>query len=126
MKDEKYLLPYYTSEKKVDSLFSLVHSETVDNGIQQERLVVLKDLLHRKFANISDQLYIFKDAGETITDPIAKKAVESKKLMDSIRFLAGTMELREDELLRDRTQIVSLSNKVEYVIIIISLIISLL
>jgi CHASE3 domain sensor protein len=41
MKDEKYLLPYYTSEKKVDSLFTLVHSETSDNGIQQGRLAIV-------------------------------------------------------------------------------------
>jgi len=126
MKDEKYLLPYYTSEKKVDSLYSMVATLTSDNVLQQERLTVMKELLSRKYANIHNQLNIFKDAGEEITDSIRAKAVESKKLMDSIRFETGTMELRENELLKERTQIVGLSEKIEFTIIIASLVISLL
>src|SRR5689334_7501357 len=34
MKDEKYLLPYYTSEQKTDSIYSLLHAMVVDNPIE--------------------------------------------------------------------------------------------
>jgi signal transduction histidine kinase len=126
MKDEKYLLPYYTSQKKVDSIYNLVKTQTADNAIQQERIEKLKDLLHRKFGIISDQLTLFKESGEEITGPIKTQAVESKKIMDSIRFQAGTMEIRENELLQERTREVGMSNQIEFAIIIISLVISLL
>ncbi|HEX4852238.1 MAG TPA: CHASE3 domain-containing protein [Puia sp.] len=118
MKDEKFLLPYYTSQKKVDSIHARLIGLTSDNSIQLERTVVLKGLIDKKFVIISDQLNDFRNAHLEMTPLVREKAFESKKIMDSIRFVVGTMENREDELLKERTGNVRSINRVVYVIIV--------
>jgi signal transduction histidine kinase len=121
LKDEKYLLPYLTSEKKVDSVYRIVRSEVSDNAIQVDRANYLHLMFARKYQNISDQLRLFRDSHLVLTDSIKTKEAESKQLMDSIRFVAGTMELREDELLGQRTEGVTHFNNIVNTIIVISL-----
>jgi signal transduction histidine kinase len=126
MKDEKFLLPYYTSAKKVDSIYTGLQYETRDNSLQQERLPILKSLLERKFGNISRQLLMFKESNYAITDSLRAESFESKALMDSIRFVTGTMANRENELLAQRTGSVRVFNDTVYTIILISLIMAVL
>ena len=45
MKDEKFLLPYYPSKHRVDSIYDDLHKSIADNSIESERVLVLKNLL---------------------------------------------------------------------------------
>ncbi|HLY72183.1 MAG TPA: CHASE3 domain-containing protein [Puia sp.] len=126
MKDEKFLLPYYPSKHKVDSIYNDLHQSIADNSIETERVLVLKNLLDKKFALINLQLDTLRDSHLEVNDFIRTTAYESKKLMDSIRNIIGFMENHENDLLNKRTAEVSSSNQGLYIIIAASLLISVL
>ncbi|MBS1600652.1 MAG: CHASE3 domain-containing protein [Bacteroidetes bacterium] len=126
MKDEKYLLPYYTSENKTDSIYRLLNTMVQDNPIERERIVPLKGLIDRKFVIISQQLESLRQSHLEMNDFIKEKAVESKQVMDSIRNIAGLMENRETQLLKERTESVAISSNIIFTIIIISFVTSIL
>jgi signal transduction histidine kinase len=126
MKDEKYLLPYYTSQKKTDSIYSVLKTLIHDNPIERERIATLKGLIERKFDIISQQLDSLRGNHLEVNDFVKQKAVTSKQIMDSIRYIAGLMENRETELLKQRTENVTVSGDIMYTIIIVSFIISIL
>lgn len=126
MKDENYLLPYYTSRRKVDSIYTSLKNDVTDNQTESGRVDTLGNLLIKKFALISEQLDTLRDNHLEVNDFIKTKAHESKILMDSIRNLVGLMENRENVNLKKRTDEVSSSNKAVYTIIIVSLAISIL
>lgn len=126
MKDEKFLLPYYTSEKKVDSIYAILHASTNDNSIQQERTILLKKLIDRKFDLLSTQLQSLRESHLEVNDFVRAEVFESKQIMDSIRFVVGLMENRENELLKERSTNVTSTNNVVYAFIIISFVISIL
>jgi signal transduction histidine kinase len=126
MKDEKFLLPYYTSEKKVDSIYLILHASTNDNSIQQERTLLLRKLIDRKFDLITEQLQSLRESHLEVNDFVHAKAFESKQIMDSIRFVIGMMENRENELLKERSENVTSTNNVVYALIIIPFVISIL
>ena len=126
MQNEKYLLPYYSSRQKVDSVCNLLGGYVQDNLVEKERLDTLDQLIDRKFAIIASQLTILKNSRYQMTDTVRALAVDSKLLMDSIRYVAGRMEYREQDLLLSRSSKVSASNKIVYGIMVISLLISVL
>ncbi len=126
MKDEKFLLPYYTSEQKVDSLQDLLRLSITDNPLELERAANLKKLIDRKFNVINEQLQSLRATHLEMNDTVRAKAFESKQIMDSIRFIAGLMQNRENELLHERLKTVVSSNNVLYTIIIASFIVSIL
>src|SRR5262249_46376860 len=80
MKDEKFLLPYYTSEKKVDSIYAILHATTNDNSIQQERSILLKKLIDRKFDLLAVQLQSVRESHLEVNDFVRKEAFESKQI----------------------------------------------
>lgn len=125
MKDEKYLLPYYTSEQKTDSIYALL-SAMVDNPIESERIVPLRGMIDRKFSIVADQLESLRQNHLEVNDFVRQKGVESKQLMDSIRYIAGLMENRETELLKERTESVAVSSDIIFTIIIVSFVTSIL
>src|SRR5271170_6129814 len=43
MKDENYLLPYYTSRRKVDSIYTSLKSDVTDNPTESGRVHTLGD-----------------------------------------------------------------------------------
>jgi len=126
MKDEKFLLPYYTSERKTDSIYRLLNAMVQDNPIETERIIPLKGMIDRKFNIISEQLDALRQSHLEVNDFVKQKAFESKLLMDSIRYVAGLMENRETELLKQRTERVAISSDVVFTIIIVSFVTSIL
>ena len=126
MKDEKFFLPYYTSQRKVDSLYNILNVLISDNDLEKERLIALRGFLDKKFNILSDQIDSLRNSHLEVNDFIRSRAFESKMLMDSIRFTAGLMENREEELLKIRTNNVSSYNSVLYTLIVISFVISIL
>lgn len=126
MKDEKFLLPYYTSSKKVDSIYAILKILTVDNPIERERINMLRSLIDKKFEIISVQLDSLRQSHLEANDFVKQKAFESKAVMDSIRYIVGLMENREHALLTQRTENVSVSGNIMFAIIIASFLISIL
>jgi len=126
MRDEKFLLPYYTSEKKTDSIYRLLNSMVQDNPIERERIIPLKGMIDRKFNIISEQLESLRQSHLDVNDFVKQKAFESKLVMDSIRYVAGLMENRETELLKERTERVAISSDVVFTIVIVSFVMSIL
>jgi signal transduction histidine kinase len=126
MKDEKFLLPYYPSKHRVDSVYDDLNRSIADNSTETERALELKHLLDKKFTLINLQLDTLRDSHLEVNDFIRASAYESKKIMDSIRNVIGFMENHENTLLNKRTAEVSSSNKGLYIIIASSLLISIL
>jgi signal transduction histidine kinase len=126
MKDENFLLPYYPSKYRVDSVYNDLNKSIADNSTEMERALVLKNLLDKKFALINVQLDTLRNSNLEVNDFIRASAYESKKLMDSIRNVVGLMENHENDLLQKRTAEVSSSSRGLYIIIASSLLISVL
>jgi signal transduction histidine kinase len=124
MKDEKFLLPYYPSKHRVDSVYKGLIGLVTDNEIEIQRAGTLKAIIDKKFSLISQQLDTLRNDHIEVNDFIQSSAYESKKLMDSIRNLVGLMEIHENGLLEKRTAEVSSSNKGLYIIIGVSLLVS--
>ena len=74
MKDDKYLLPYYTSEKNTDSIYSLLYTMVMDNPIELERMIPLKGLLDRKFTIVSEQLESLRQSHLEVNDFVRKSS----------------------------------------------------
>jgi signal transduction histidine kinase len=126
MKDEKFLLPYYPSKHRVDSVYKGLVGLVTDNEIEIQRASTLKAIIDKKFSLISQQLDTLRNDHIEVNDFIQSSAYESKKLMDSIRNLVGLMEIHENGLLQKRTAEVSSSSKGLYIIIGVSLLVSVL
>jgi signal transduction histidine kinase len=126
MKDEKFLLPYYPSKHRVDSVYEGLSGLITDNDIEIQRAGTLKGFIDKKFTLISRQLDTLRNDHLEVNDFIQSSAYESKRLMDSIRNLVGLMEVHENALLQKRTAKVSSSNDGLYIIIGVSLLVSVL
>jgi len=87
MKDEKFLLPYYPSKHRVDSVYKGLIGLVTDNEIEIQRAGTLKAIIDKKFSLISQQLDTLRNDHIEVNDFIQSSAYESKKLMDSIRNL---------------------------------------
>jgi signal transduction histidine kinase len=126
MKDEKFLLPYYPSKHRVDSVYRELNGLTTDNATEIQRTAALKGLIDKKFSLISQQLDTLRNDHLEVNDFIRSSAYDSKRLMDSIRNLAGLMEIHENAMLQKRTAEVASSSIALYIIIAASLLISVL
>jgi signal transduction histidine kinase len=126
LNDEKFLLPYYTSRKHVDSIYQILQNSVEDNPLEYQRVESLRGMIDRKYQIIEDQLQSFKAFQPKIGEVIRIKAFESKQLMDSIRFVAGSIENRENSLLNIRMAKVGTNNKIVFGIIIAAGMISIL
>ncbi len=126
LNDEKFLLPYYTSRKHVDSIYQILQNAVADNSLEFQRVESLHGMIDRKYRIIEDQLQSFKDYQPKVSEAIRIKAFESKQLMDSIRFVAGSIENRESSLLDIRMAKVGSNNKIVFGIIIAAGMISIL
>src|ERR1700722_19702668 len=124
MKDEKFLLPYYPSKHRVDSVYDDLNKSIADNSTETERALVLRNLLDKKFALINVQLDTLRNSHLEVNDFIRASAYESNRLMDSIRNVVGLIENHENDLLQKRTAEVSSSTRVVYIIIAASLLVS--
>ena len=126
MKDEKFLLPYYTSEQKVDSMHAILSNLVSDNAIERDRALVLKNLIDRKFKIIALQLDSLRGSHLEVNEFVRSEAFVSKQVMDSIRYVAGLMQNRENDLLKERTTNVGSYDNAIYAIIVVSFVISIL
>ncbi len=126
MKDEKFLAPYYTTRRDVDSIYRLVTTLTQDDPLQQERLISLRRLIDKKFLLISAGLDDFRESGMEISDTLKSLVSMGKGNMDSIRFMVGIMQQHENKSLQDRTAQVRSTAVAIKIINITSLIIAIL
>jgi signal transduction histidine kinase len=125
MKDSKFLLPYYTSRRNIDSIYKILVRLTADNPIQQQRLVLLDGLIQRKYNIAEEELRIFNEEGIS-NGLIEGITLVSKKNGDSIRNTIGLMQNRENELQKIRRQDVSASSTAIKMVNLTSLVVAIL
>jgi len=125
MNDSKYLLPYYSSRKNIDSIYKLLVHLTSDNPLQQERLQLLEGLIQRKYDIAEEELRIFNEEGIS-SGLIEKITLISKRNGDSIRNTIGLMQNRENELQKERRQNVSASSTAIKMVNLTSLVVAIL
>jgi signal transduction histidine kinase len=109
MKDEKFLAPYYTSKKNVDSTYEFLQKNLFKNlqqqdvELQKQRLAYLHQLTETKYTIIREGISEFKESDMAVTDSLKIRAYRGKEIMDSIRFTIGILKTRENETLDIRT-----------------------
>ncbi|MDP4129727.1 MAG: CHASE3 domain-containing protein [Bacteroidota bacterium] len=118
LNDQKYLLPYYSSRKHVDSIYQILHQSVDDNPLEDQRVGSLRGMIDRNYRIIEDQLQSFNASGHKMNETIRIKAFDSKKLMDSIHLVSATIESHESKLLNIRMARVGSYNKIVFGIII--------
>jgi signal transduction histidine kinase len=126
MKDERFLTPYYSSHRQVDSLYKLLQTLCLNNQIQLERLTYLHQLIDKKYEIINEGITDFKEADLNITESMKAAGYRGKQVMDSLRFTVGLMQIRENEQLNGRTEKVKAAATAIEVINLTSLIIAIL
>lgn len=105
IKDEKFLDPYQSGVKRVDSVFSNLKAAYINSNREQNNLNNLRKLIEKKYALIAYGLQYFKDHDFMMSDPQIKIAYESKDVMDSIRLIIQSMQSDEKNLLIKKTQV---------------------
>lgn len=105
IKDEKFLDPYQSGVKRVDSVFSNLKAAYINSNREQNNLNNLRKLIEKKYALMAYGLQYFKDHDFMMSDPQIKIAYESKDVMDSIRLIIQSMQSHEKNLLIKKTQV---------------------
>lgn len=100
--DLKYLAPYEAATSEVAQHLDLLQRLTVDNPLQQVRIVTLRELTIKKLDELANTVAMAR-AGRT---EAAKTLVISDRglfLMNDIRKVLGEMQSEEDRLDTERT-----------------------
>ncbi len=106
MKDEKFLAPYYSSKNNTEEIYIFLDSVFKKTGFDQlqlDRLSYLHQLTNEEFSTISQTISDFKGLDMNMTDSLKQQGYHAKKVMDSIRFIAGLMKEHENSMLDKRT-----------------------
>ena len=101
--EERYLEPYQTGVKVVDSHVQNLRALTADNQDQQKRLAALQALIAGKLAELADTIGLRKQRGERAAVEIVLTD-KGKNIMDDIRRVIGEMDNDENNLLTRRDQ----------------------
>ena len=100
---ERYLEPYTSATKLIDSHIQDLRELTVDNREQQKRIAEMQSLAAQKLAELAETIALRRNQNE-------KAAVEvvltdrGKTLMDELRTVAGQINAEETDLLKAREQ----------------------
>ncbi len=126
MRDSKFLGPYYSGRKNVDSVYRLLLNLTKDNELQQQRLAELKGLIQRKFEIADSSLDMFNSDERIVNSSIEDVTNISKKNSDTIRNVIGLMQNRENDLQKKSSQKVSSSSTTIKMVNLTSLVVAIL
>jgi signal transduction histidine kinase len=126
MKDQKFLDPYYPSRRDVDSAYKFLQPVFQNNPVQHQRLDYLHHLTDEKYSIMRQALTDFIDSGIVISGSMQKGEYRGKQIMDSIRFIVGLLQERENDTLNNRTENVKSAATAIKVINLTSLIIAIL
>ena len=97
----KYLEPYNSGISSVGEEINEVEQLTVDNPAQQERIVLLKDLVKQKENELRETVSL-KSEGKSEEAIAIVLSDRGKDIMDNIRFLILDMQEEEERLLEVR------------------------
>jgi len=126
MRDSKFLGPYYSGRKNVDSVYHLLVNLTKDNNLQQQRLAELKGLIQRKFEIADSSLDMFNKEEPIVNSSIEEVTIVSKKNSDTIRDIIGLMQNRENQLQKERSKAVSSASSTIKMVNLTSLVVAIL
>ncbi|HVM89872.1 MAG TPA: CHASE3 domain-containing protein, partial [Puia sp.] len=126
MRDAKFLLPYYSARKNIDSVYKILLQLTKNNSLQHERLLTLDSLIKRKFDIAESSLKIIQSAALVPDSSIEELTLVSKKNSDSVRLVIGLMQNRENDLQKKRSEAVSFTSVAIKVVNLTSLIVAIL
>jgi methyl-accepting chemotaxis protein len=114
---ERYLEPYTAAIGKIEPALQDIQRMTVDNPVQQQRIVALKPKVAEKLAELDETIRLSKTKGFES----AKKVVQSdksKKIMDEIRALVVEMSNEETGLMALRTSQVNANSRNAKIVIV--------
>lgn len=111
-----YLEPYNGSAEKVNVLMNELKQLLTDNPGQMEKLLVLEDVFRKRFTKLG----VLID-GRKLGAPIdINDLKEGKKNMDSLRSMVRQMVLTENNLLRERTTVLTRASDFTPIIIMVA------
>lgn len=105
---EDYLEPYHNATKSVNEYLQQVKNLTVDNPIQQQRMIALQGRIARKFLELNQTIILRQKKGFAAAQQVVSFG-QGKQEMDQIRDLVTQMENEERQLLQRRTKEVKTS-----------------
>lgn len=123
-KDIQFLFPYYGSQQKADSFYSMVLNLVHDNPIQQERLKILKTSMNRHFEQLRYGIRSFDDNNRAQTDSMKKMQQLSINVMNEIRSAISLMDREEKTLLIVREERMKRTFRIINIIMVISILLA--
>jgi signal transduction histidine kinase len=111
IKDEKFLEPYQSGIKRVDTAFKYLQAGYSDAAGESKNLDSLKRLIAGKYALMEYGLQNFRANKLAINDTQIKIAYSGKAVMDSIRNVIKSMQTNEKNVLIKKTK--ELENRYE-------------
>lgn len=100
---EEYLDPYHSAIKSVNKYLQQVKNLTVDNPIQQQRMIDLQGKIARKSAELNQTITLRQKKGFAAAQQVVLSG-QGKQEMDQIHDLVTQMENEERQLLQRRTK----------------------
>ncbi len=101
-KDSRFLKPYTTGSRNVDSIFHELSDLMKDNKESRQELEVLGNLLTRRLNFLSNAVRILEQNDLQVSDSIRVNREPSKRAMDSIRLYVRQLQLKEYNIMQER------------------------
>ena len=101
--DDRYLAPYHSALQSIQPELQSLKQLTADNPLQQQRIDQLDRLIDEKLAELQETITL----RQTQNLEAALRAVQTdrgQQIMEQIRDLTKTMEVEEQNLLKQRSQ----------------------
>lgn len=119
---EVFLDTHRNSEIQTREYFQKLESLTIDNEEQQATLRQLKPITYSFFRYMDRRIKEKRNNVNVVADELAR----GKELMDQIRTLLDTMQTRENQLLRERTETSARYGNYTSILIIVAAVIAIL
>jgi len=97
-----YLQPYYTGRERSQKYFLRLKTLTRDNSEQQDRLLLIKDLMKFKFDVMAETIELVQRDGDNLRAVEKVKSNEGKEYMDEMRRIMNDFNNAESLLLEAR------------------------
>ncbi|MDZ4793725.1 MAG: CHASE3 domain-containing protein [Bacteroidota bacterium] len=98
-KDIQFLLPYYGTRERTDSLYHITLEMTSDNPVQHQRLFSLKKDIELRFGQLEYQIKSFDANNQERTDTMKLRQPDAIRTMDNIRNTIALLKRTEGRLL---------------------------
>jgi signal transduction histidine kinase len=123
---KEYLKTYNESKHLVDTMYTVLSASVSDNAEETKRVKSMHMLILKKFQLMDEELGVFNENNNQISDSLLVIEEKNKRLIDSIVLVSDSIKMTEDKILAERTQGVLFYSRIVFWIIIAAGLVSIL